>query len=94
MIGSNKRAIPSYGYISVEGRVVDRIGMCNSEVVSQKGGICWTSTMGQHEESPYGMGQYIWIWSVGNGGRHFSRYIKNSTDTECPNQGPWFEKFM
>ena len=61
----------SYGYQSVEWRGVDGIGMCNPEVFSEKGGICSTSTMGHHEEIPDSMGQYIWIWSVGNGGHHF-----------------------
>ena len=68
MIGSNKRAITSYGYLSVEWRGVDGSGMCNLEVVYQKGVICWTYTMGQNEEIPDRMVQYIWIWSVGNGG--------------------------
>ena len=73
LIGSNKRAITSYGYLYVEGRGVDGIGMCNLEVVSEKGGICWTSTMGNNEEIPDGMGQYIWICSVGNGGHYFCK---------------------
>ena len=52
-------------YIEVQGG--DGIGMCNLEVISKKGGICCTSTMGHHEEIPDRMGQYIWICSVGNG---------------------------
>ena len=52
--------------------------MCNLEVVSQKGGICWTYTMGQHKEIPDRICQYIWNWSVGNVGHHFSRDGKNA----------------
>ena len=73
MIGSNKISINSYRYQSVEGRGVDGIGMCNLKVVSENWDIYWTSKMGQHEEIPDGMGQYIWIWSVGNGVHHFCK---------------------
>ena len=38
-----------------------------------KGGVCWTSTMGKNEEIPNYMGQYICIWSVGNGGQYFCK---------------------
>ena len=55
------------GSLYIERRCGDVIGMCNLEVISQKGGICWTSKMVHHEEIPDGMGQYIWIRSVGNG---------------------------
>ena len=62
--------------------------MCNLEVVSQKGDICWTSIMGQHKESPYGMGQYIWIWSVRNGGHHFRKgMVKSSQIHRVPLKG-------
>ena len=37
MIGSNKKAIISYGHLSVEGRGVNGIGMCNLEVVFRNG---------------------------------------------------------
>ena len=88
MIGSNKRAITSYGYLYVEGRCVDGIGMCNLEVVSDKGGIYWIFTVGQHEESPDSMGQYIWIWSVGNGGHHFCKgKVKTSQIQRVPLRG-------
>ena len=40
------------------------------------------------------MSQYIWIWGVGNGGHHFLRDGKKSTETECTTWGPWFGKFM
>ena len=83
MIGSNKRVITSYGYLSVEVRFGDGSGMCNIDIVSQKGEICWTYTMGQHEEIPDVMGQYIWIWSVGNGGHHFYKGTLKSSQIQC-----------
>ena len=69
-------------------------GICNLEVFSHKGYICWKYAMGPHEESTNIMGQYIWSWSVGNGGHYFSRDSKKFTDTVCPTRGPWFGKFM
>ena len=42
------------------------IGMCNLEVISHKGGIYCTYTMGHHEEIPDRMGQSIWIWIFEN----------------------------
>ena len=72
------------GYLSIEGRGVDGSGMCNLEVFSQKGDICWKYTMVYHKESPNRMGQYIWSWSVVNGGHYFSRDGKNFTDTAFP----------
>ena len=72
------------GYLSIECRGVGEIGMCNLDVLSHKGDICWKYIIGHHEESPKIMGQYIWIWSVGNGGHYFSRGSKNFTDTACP----------
>ena len=80
--------ITSYGYLYVEGIGVDGIGMCNLEVVSEKGGICCTSIMGQHEESPDSMGKYLWIWSVGNGGHHFwEGKVKRSQIQRVPLRG-------
>ena len=52
-------------YFERQGR--DGIGMCKLDVISQKEGICCTSTMGNHEEIPNRMRQYIWICNVGNG---------------------------
>ena len=83
MIGSNKRVITSYGYLSVEVRFGDGSVMCNIEIVSQKGEICWTYTMGQHEESPDVMGQYMWIWSVGNREHHFCKGTLKSSQIQC-----------
>ena len=82
MIGSNKRAITSYGYLYVEGRGFDGSGMCNLEVISQKGGLYWTYTMGQNEEILDGMGQSIWIWSVVNGGHHFRKEMVKSSQIQ------------
>ena len=80
--------ITSYGYLSVEGIGVDGIGMCNLEVVSEKQGICFTYTMGQHEEIPDGMSQYIWSWSVGNGGHPFCKgTVKSSQIHRVPLRG-------
>ena len=60
-------------YLSVE--VLDGCGsgMCNLEVISQKGYICWTSTIVQHEQIPNVVGQSIWSFSVGNGGHQFHK---------------------
>ena len=78
----------SYGYLSVEGIGVDGIGMCNLEVVSEKGGTYWIFTVGQHEESPDSMGKYLWIWSVGNGGHHFCKgKVKRSQIQRVPLRG-------
>ena len=50
--------------------------------------------MGHHEESLNIMGQYIWSWSVGNGGHYFSRDCKKFTNTACTNRGLWLGKFV
>ena len=49
------------GSLYFEGRGGDGIDMCKLEVISQRGGTCWTSKMGHHEENPNIMSQYIWI---------------------------------
>ena len=51
--------------------------MYNLEIVSKKGGIFWTYTMGKYEERPDGMGQYIWRWSVEMGNTIFQGTVKN-----------------
>ena len=68
--------------------------MCNLEVVSQKGGICWTYTIGHHEEGPNGKGQYICSLGVRIRDTIFARDGKKFTDTMCPTRGPWFGKFI
>ena len=83
MIVSNKRAITSYGYLYVEVRFGYGSGMCNIEIVTHKGEISWTYIMGQHEEIPDVMVQYIWIWSVGNGGHHFYKGTLKSSQIQC-----------
>ena len=50
--------------------------------VTFKGGICWTYTMGQNEEIPNGMGQSIWIWSVGNAGHNFIKEMVKSSQIQ------------
>ena len=40
------------GYLYIEGRGGDGTGMCNLEVLYQKGEICRTYTMGKQEETP------------------------------------------
>ena len=50
--------------------------------VTFKGGIGGTYTMGQNEEILDGMGQSIWIWSVVNGGHHFSKEMVKSSQIQ------------
>ena len=53
----------------------ERIGrngsaMCNSEDVPQEREICWSPTVGQHEERPDIVGKFRRIWGDGIGGQH------------------------
>ena len=68
--------------------------MCNLDVVSKKGYICWAYTMVKHKEILNDMGQSIWRWCAGNWGHHFCEEQKKFTDTACPTWGPWFVKFI
>ena len=65
--------VSTSGYLSVERRGGNGIVMCNFGVVCKKGRICWTTTMGQHEEIPNDMSQSIYSCSVGNGRHHFHK---------------------
>ena len=53
--------------------------MCNLDVVSDKRDMGWASSMVNYAEGTNFIGQFILIWSVVDGGCHFSRDEKKFT---------------
>ena len=62
--------VTASGNLPPERRGINGSGLCHSKDVPQEREICWSPTVGKHEESPNIVVEFILSWGVGIGVHH------------------------